>query len=74
MVLVPGVLLTAVVSIVLFLALCAALVLVVIGMRRPATMPLVAAGVLVVLCLAVVAVVLVSGTLSTNGIVPTSQP
>lgn len=56
MVLVPGILLTAVVSIVLFLALCAALVLVVIGMRRPATMSLVAAGVLVVLCLAVVAV------------------
>jgi len=52
----PDVLLVAALSIFLFLALCGALVLVVISMRRPTTIPLVAAGVLVVLCLLVVTV------------------
>jgi hypothetical protein len=58
MVLVPGadVLLTAVLSIFLFLALCAALVLIVVAMRRPSTYPLLVAGILVVLALLVVAI------------------
>lgn len=51
-----GVLLTVALSIFLFLALCAALVLVIVSLRRPTTAPLVAAAVLVVLCLLVVAV------------------
>jgi len=52
----PDVMLGAVLSIFLFLALCAALVLVVISLRRPAGVPLIVAGVLVVLCLLVVTI------------------
>jgi len=54
----PGadVLLTAALSIFLFLALCAALVLIVVAMRRPSTYPLLVAGVLVVIALLVVAI------------------
>nr|WP_274637610.1 hypothetical protein [Microbacterium bovistercoris] len=58
MVLFPGtdVLLTAALSIFLFLALCAALVLIVIALRRPTTYPLMVAGILVVVALLVVAI------------------
>jgi hypothetical protein len=58
MALFPGadVLLTAALSIFLFLALCAALVLIVVAMRRPSTYPLLVAGILVVLGLVVVAI------------------
>lgn len=52
----PDVMLGAVLSIFLFLALCAALVLVVISLRRPAGVPLIVAGVLVVLGLLVVTI------------------
>jgi hypothetical protein len=52
----PDVMLGAVLSIFLFLALCAALVLVVISLRRPGGVPLIVAGVLVVLCLLVVTI------------------
>ncbi|WP_203582152.1 hypothetical protein [Microbacterium hibisci] len=52
----PDVLLVAALSIFLFLALCGALVLVVISFRKPADVPLIVAGVLVVLCLIVVTV------------------
>ena len=50
------VLLTAGLSIFLFLALCGALVLVVVSLRKPADIPLIVAAVLVVLCLLVVIV------------------
>ena len=53
---IPDVLLTAALSIFLFLALCGALVLVVVSLRKPSDIPLVIAGVLVVLCLLVVTV------------------
>jgi hypothetical protein len=49
-------LLTGILSIFLFLALCAALALIVVGMRRPAGVPLVVAGCLIVLSLLVVVV------------------
>jgi hypothetical protein len=49
-------LLVALLAIFLFLVLCAALVLVSVSLRRPATLPLVVAGGLVVLALIVVAV------------------
>lgn len=52
----PDALLTAILTIFLFLALCAALVLVAVSLPKPATTPLLIAGVLVVLCLLVVAV------------------
>ncbi len=47
---------TTIVVIFLFLALCAALVLVTVSLRRPTTVPLLVAGGIVVLCLIVVAV------------------
>lgn len=47
---------TTIVVIFLFLALCAALVLVTVSLRRPTALPLLVAGGLVVLCLIVVAV------------------
>lgn len=53
---IPDVLVAAALSIFLFLALCGALVLVVVSMRVPADVPLIVAGVLVVLCLLVVTV------------------
>lgn len=58
MALFPGaeVLLTAALSIFLFLALCAALVLIVVALRRPSTYPLLVAGILVVLGLVIVAI------------------
>ena len=52
----PDVLLVAVLSIFLFVALCGALVLVVISLRKPTDIPLIVAGVLVVLCLLAVTV------------------
>ncbi|MFE5410443.1 hypothetical protein [Microbacterium sp. NPDC056569] len=52
----PDVILVAALTIFLFLALCGALVLVVISLRTPTTIPLVVAGVLVVLCLLAVTV------------------
>lgn len=54
----PGadVLLTAALSVFLFLALCAALVLIVVALRRPTTYPLLVAGILVVLSLLIVAI------------------
>lgn len=54
----PGsdVILTAALSIFLFLALCAALVLIVVSLRRPSTLPLSVAAGLVVLSLVVVAI------------------
>lgn len=52
----PDVLLTVALTVFLFLALCAALVLVVVSLRKPTTAPLVAASVLVVLCLLVVTI------------------
>lgn len=54
---VPQALLTAALSIFLFLALCAALVLVVVSLRRPATTPLAVAAGLLVAATLVVAVV-----------------
>lgn len=52
----PDVLVAAALSLFLFLALCCALVLVVVSLRGPRNGPLVAAGILVVLCLLVVTV------------------
>lgn len=52
----PDVLVAAALSLFLFLALCGALVLVVVSLRGPRNGPLVAAGSLVVLCLLVVTV------------------
>jgi hypothetical protein len=52
----PDVLIVAVLSIFLFVALCGALVLVVISIRKPTDIPLIVAGVLVVLCLLAVTV------------------
>lgn len=52
----PDVILVAALTIFLFLALCAALVLVVISLRKPTDIPLIVAGVLVVLCLLAVTV------------------
>jgi hypothetical protein len=52
----PDVLLVAVLSIFLFVALCGALVLVVVSLRKPTDIPLIVAGVLVVLCLLAVTV------------------
>lgn len=52
----PDALIVVALSIFLFLALCGALVLVVISLGRPASIPLIIAGVLVVLCLLVVTV------------------
>ena len=52
----PDVLLVAVLSIFLFVALCGALVLVVLSLRKPTDIPLIVAGVLVVLCLLAVTV------------------
>lgn len=52
----PDVVLTAALSIFLFLVLCAALVLVVVSLRKPTDVPLIVAGVLVVLCLLAVTV------------------
>ncbi len=51
----PDPILVAILAIFLFAVLCATLVLVVVSMRRPATLPLVIAGALVVLALIVVA-------------------
>ncbi len=56
MVMVPDAFLVAILSIFLFLVLCGALVLVVVSMRRPMTIPLVIAGVLVALALIVVVI------------------
>lgn len=53
----PDVVVTAIVSIVLFLALCAALILVTVSLRRPANLPLSVAAGLVLLCLIVVIIV-----------------
>lgn len=55
MVVSPEPMLIAILAIFLFAILCAALVLIVISLRRPVTVPLVVAGVLVVLALIVVA-------------------
>ncbi|MFD4959213.1 hypothetical protein [Microbacterium sp. NPDC058389] len=52
----PEAILVAILSIFLFLALCGALVLIVVSLRRPATVPLVIAGALVTLALVVVAI------------------
>lgn len=52
----PDVVLTAALAIFLFLALCGALVLVIVSLRKPADIPLIVAGVLVVLCLLAVTV------------------
>jgi len=57
MVIPPDVLLTAGLSLFLFLALSGALVIVVLGMKRPREIPLLIAGGLVVLCLLVVVVI-----------------
>lgn len=56
MVVFPEAILVAILSIFLFLALCGALVLIVVSLRRPSTVPLVIAGVLVTLALVVVAI------------------
>jgi hypothetical protein len=53
---IPEALLAGILSIFLFLALCAALVLVVLSMRKPSDTPLIAAGALVVLSLLLVVV------------------
>ncbi|WP_127819579.1 hypothetical protein [Microbacterium sp. CPCC 204701] len=52
----PDVLLTAALSILLVLALCGALALVILSLRKPADVPLAAAGSLVVVCLLIVSV------------------
>lgn len=52
----PDVVLTAALSIFLFVVLCVALVLVVVSLRKPTDVPLIVAGVLVVLCLLAVTV------------------
>ncbi len=54
---VPEAIVVAVLSIFLFLAMCGALALIIVSARRPATVPLVVAGGLVVLSLIVVVVV-----------------
>jgi hypothetical protein len=56
MVVFPDAILVAILSIFLFLALCGALVLIVVSLRRPSTVPLVIAGALVTLALVVVAI------------------
>lgn len=56
MVVFPSAVLVAMLSIFLFLVLCGALVLIVVSLRRPTTLPLVIAGSLVVVGLVVVAV------------------
>jgi len=53
---IPDVLLTAILSIFLFLTLCGVLVLITVSLRKPTTIPLVIATVLLVLALVVVAV------------------
>ena len=53
---IPDVLLTAILSIFLFLTLCGALALVIVSLRRPSAIPLYIASGLVVLCLLVVVV------------------
>ena len=53
---IPEAIIVAMLSIFLFLAMCAALVLIIISLRRPTTLPLVVAGALVVLALIVVVV------------------
>ncbi len=53
---IPDALLAAILSIFLFLTLCAALALVVVSLRRPAGVPLIVAGCLIVLSLLVVVV------------------
>ena len=55
-VILPEALVVAAMSIFLFLALCGALVLIVVSLRRPATLPLVIASALIVLALIVVVV------------------
>ena len=55
-VILPEAIVVAVLSIFLFLALCAALALIVVSLRRPSTLPLVAASALVVLSVIVAAV------------------
>lgn len=52
----PDVVIAAALSIFLFLALCGALVVVVISLRKPTDIPLIVAGALVVLCLLAVTV------------------
>jgi hypothetical protein len=52
----PEAIIVAILSIFLFLALCGALVLIVVSMRRPATLPLIVAAALVVSSLVIVAV------------------
>jgi hypothetical protein len=56
MALFPDAILVAILSIFLFLVLCGALVLIVVSLRRPTTVPLVIAGALVTLGLVVVAI------------------
>ncbi len=56
MVVFPDAILVAILSIFLFLALCGALVLIVVSLRRPSTVPLVIAGALVTLAFVVVAI------------------
>lgn len=56
MALFPEAILVAILSIFLFLVLCGALVLIVVSLRRPTTVPLVIAGALVTLGLVVVAI------------------
>jgi hypothetical protein len=56
MLVLPPQLLAAILSIFLFLVLCAALVLIVVSLRRPTTLPLVIAGIMVVFGLVVVAI------------------
>ncbi len=53
---VPEALLAAILAIFVFLALCAALVLVTVSMRRPSNLPLLVAGILIVLSLLAVTV------------------
>jgi hypothetical protein len=52
----PEAIIVATLSIFLFLAMCAALVLIIVSLRRPSTVPLIAAGSLVVLSLIVVVI------------------
>ena len=52
----PEAIIVALMSIFLFLALCAALVLIILSLKRPATVPLIVAGALVVLSLIIVVV------------------
>lgn len=57
MLLVPDAVAVAILSVFLFVALCAALVLVTLTLRRPANAPLIGAAALVVLCLIIVATI-----------------